>query len=80
MIFTLILYTYCYFSNIGKRLASKFANNDHRLSHFKISNSTDGAFELQHVNETSVLTLITQIKPNKASGLDQISANFVKRL
>jgi len=33
-----------YFSNIGKRLASKFANNDHQLSHSEISNSTDGYF------------------------------------
>jgi len=48
-----------YFSDIGKRPASKFVNNDHRLSHSEISNSTDDAFELQHVNETSVLTLIT---------------------
>ena len=69
-----------YFSNVGKRLASKFANEDLQFLNNDSSaniNNAD-AFQLQHVDESEVLNTIQAMSLNKASGLDFISAKFAK--
>ena len=69
-----------YFSNVGKRLASKFANEDLQFLNNDSSaniNNAD-AFQLQHVDESEVLNTIQAMSLNKASGLDFTPAKFAK--
>ena len=62
-----------FFSCIGKVLADKIA------SHFQYFNRRVGThFELKEVDESTVLKQLHALKPNKAIGLDNISARLLK--
>ena len=71
-----------FFSNIGKRLALKFVNlvpqPPIQNQALWLENNAGEAFEFQYIDITGLLKIVDTINSNKASGLDQITAKFMK--
>ena len=71
-----------YFSSIGKQLALKFSDSGSLEQPTTYHTDTELylPFQLKYTSNEEILKQISVIKPNKSSGIDQISAKFLKNM
>ena len=67
-----------HFSSIGPRLASEIPHNVASLSHLHYLSNTNCQFELNTIGLTKVHALLSKLCKSKATGLDKISARFLR--
>ena len=67
-----------HFSSIGPRLASEIPHNVASLSHLHYLSNTNCQFELNTIGVTKVHALLSKLCKSKATGLDKISARFLR--
>ena len=67
-----------FFISIGRKLAEKFPDLSSSNQPEDNPNATGSGFSFQLISESFVRDAIKRLKPNKATGLDKISARLLK--